>query len=193
MRDRLPAPGKENRVKITLDDGRTVEGVLSFADDATQEGSAYTKGNVLPDDVCDTLGIDRVQSEPKDAFLAIGNVATMPSGYATDFWKYLNFEHPVLNAYYVKPGGFEIGTYSGNSENSQQIKTKGFPVAVLVISTELENASSTYYPSKNFALATRRYPSKDNDSHVLEINQNGFKVYGNDKLNSGTFNYIAFM
>ena len=60
MRDRLPTPGKENRVKITLDDGRTVEGVLSFADDATQEGSTYTKGNVLPDDVCDTLGIDRV-------------------------------------------------------------------------------------------------------------------------------------
>jgi hypothetical protein len=75
MRDRLPAPGKENRVKITLDDGRTVEGVLSFADDATQEGSTYTKGNVLPDDVCDTLGIDRAQSEPKDAFLAIRKYA----------------------------------------------------------------------------------------------------------------------
>ena len=26
-----------------------MEGVLSYADDATQEGSAYTKGNVLPD------------------------------------------------------------------------------------------------------------------------------------------------
>ena len=58
MRDRLPTPGKENRVKITQDNGQVVEGVLSYADDATQEGSAYTKGNVLPDSLCD----------PKDAF-----------------------------------------------------------------------------------------------------------------------------
>ena len=68
MRDRLPTPGKENRVKITLDNGQVVEGVLSYADDATQEGSAYTKGNVLPDSLCDTLRIDPESSEPKDAF-----------------------------------------------------------------------------------------------------------------------------
>lgn len=70
MRDRLPTPGKENRVKITQDDGAVVEGVLSYADDATQEGSAYTKGNVLPDEVCQELSIDPDTSEPKDAFLA---------------------------------------------------------------------------------------------------------------------------
>lgn len=71
MRDRVPTPGKENRVKITQDDGSVVEGVLSYADDATQEGSAYTKGNVLPDDVCGILGIDPIASEPKDAWLGI--------------------------------------------------------------------------------------------------------------------------
>ena len=68
MRDRLPTPGKENRVRITLDNGQVVEGVLSYADDATQEGSTYTKGNVLPDSLCGTLGIDPESSEPKDAF-----------------------------------------------------------------------------------------------------------------------------
>lgn len=68
MRDRLPTPGKENRVKITMDDGSVVEGVLSYADDATQEGSAYTKGNVLPDEVCETFGIDKETSELKDVF-----------------------------------------------------------------------------------------------------------------------------
>ena len=47
MRDRLPTPGKENRVRITLDNGQVVEGVLSYADDATQEGSTYTKGNAF--------------------------------------------------------------------------------------------------------------------------------------------------
>lgn len=70
MRDRVPAPGKANRVKITLDSGQVVEGVLSYADDATQEGSAYNKANVLPDDVCNDLGIDPTTAEPKDAFRA---------------------------------------------------------------------------------------------------------------------------
>lgn len=74
MRDRLPTPGKENRVKITQDDGTAVEGVLSYADDATQEGSPYTKGNVLPDEVCNAYDLDTVTSEPKDAFLAVPRI-----------------------------------------------------------------------------------------------------------------------
>ena len=68
MRDRVPTPGKENRVKITQDDGTVIEGVLSYADDATQDGSAYTKGNVLPDEVCDLMALDHDESEPDDAF-----------------------------------------------------------------------------------------------------------------------------
>lgn len=71
MRDRLPTPGKENRVRITQDNGQVVEGTLAYADGATQEGSPYTKGNVLPDDVCGILGIDPVTSEPKDAWLGV--------------------------------------------------------------------------------------------------------------------------
>ena len=71
MRDRLPTPGKENRVRITQDNGQVVEGTLAYADGATQEGSVYTKGNVLPDDVCGILGIDPVTSEPKDAWLGV--------------------------------------------------------------------------------------------------------------------------
>ena len=74
MRDRLPTPGKENRVKITQDDGTAVEGVLSYADDATQEGSPYTKGNVLPDEVCNAYGLDTDTAEPKDAFLAVPGI-----------------------------------------------------------------------------------------------------------------------
>lgn len=74
MRDRLPTPGKENRVKITQDDGTVVEGVLSYADDATQEGSPYTKGNVLPDEVCNAYALDTNTAEPKDAFLAVPGI-----------------------------------------------------------------------------------------------------------------------
>lgn len=70
MRDRIPAVGKANRVKITLDDGTAIVGVLSYADDATQEGSAYNKANVLPDETCELLRIDASTAEPKDAFEA---------------------------------------------------------------------------------------------------------------------------
>lgn len=73
MRDRLPTPGRENRVKITQDDGTIVSGVLSYDDQATQEGSAYNKANVLPDDVCEALAIDSDTAEPKDAWLACQN------------------------------------------------------------------------------------------------------------------------
>lgn len=44
--DRVPTPGKANRVKITQDDGTVVEGVLAYADDATQEGSAVNKAKL---------------------------------------------------------------------------------------------------------------------------------------------------
>ena len=67
MKDRLPAYGMANRVKITQDDGNIVEGVLSYADGATQEGSVYNKANILPDSICKALGLS-VESEPKDMF-----------------------------------------------------------------------------------------------------------------------------
>lgn len=70
MRDRVPTPGRENRVKITQDDGTVVSGVLEYDDQATQEGSAYNKANVLPDDVCATLGLNSDTAEPKDAWIA---------------------------------------------------------------------------------------------------------------------------
>lgn len=75
MRDRLPTPGRENRVKITQDDGTIVSGVLSYDDQATQEGSPYTKGNVLPDIVCNTLGLNTDSAEPKDAFLSLSAIS----------------------------------------------------------------------------------------------------------------------
>lgn len=83
MYDRIPSPGKENRVSITQDNGQVITGVLAYADDATQEGSAYTKGNVLPDDVCWLMDLDFDGSEPDDAFryLALMN-ATVYGGIA---------------------------------------------------------------------------------------------------------------
>lgn len=78
MRDRLPEPGEEGRVKLTdvmIDPDGTIHGKLEFDDNATQDGSIYNKANVLPDEVCDALGIDRQKSEPKHAFLAVRKYA----------------------------------------------------------------------------------------------------------------------
>lgn len=101
MRDRLPEPGKEGRVRFRSDnykppslsidgnghlvanyESEQIEGVLEHADDATQDGSVYCKANVLPDDVCDALGIDADESEPKDAFNVLAAWARMETTHA---------------------------------------------------------------------------------------------------------------
>lgn len=73
MQDRVPTPGKENRVRIRLDDGQIIEGVFEYADEAIVQGSAYNKANVLPDDVCFALGIP-TSSEAKDALNKLSNM-----------------------------------------------------------------------------------------------------------------------
>lgn len=80
MRDRLPELGKANRIRITLDDGNEIEGVLSYADNARQEGSVYSKGNVLPDAVCIALGLNTDTAEPKDAFEMLAALAVSGGG-----------------------------------------------------------------------------------------------------------------
>ena len=80
IRDRLPELGKANRIRITMDDGQTIEGVLSYADNARQEGSVYSKGNVLPDAVCVALGLNTDTAEPKDAFEMLAALAVSGGG-----------------------------------------------------------------------------------------------------------------
>ena len=67
MQDRVPTPGKENRVRIRTDDGQTIEGVFEYADEPSVQGSVYNKANVLPDDLCSVLELP-TSAEPKDAF-----------------------------------------------------------------------------------------------------------------------------
>lgn len=70
MTDRQPWPGKEGRVLITPEDGSPpFYARLEMADDPLDVGSPYSKGNVLPDDVCELLSIP-FTAEPKDAFAA---------------------------------------------------------------------------------------------------------------------------
>ncbi|HJC21882.1 MAG TPA: hypothetical protein H9707_09020 [Candidatus Butyricicoccus avicola] len=87
MKDRIPSPGMANRVSLTQDNGQIITGVLSYADNATQEGSAYNKANVLPDDVCAELGINSDTAEPKDAWLANRDYTDEMYNNATAFTK----------------------------------------------------------------------------------------------------------
>lgn len=97
MRDRLP--GKPGRVRMTFEDGTEVLVTIQRADEPAVEGSAYNKKNVLPDELCDLLGIDRVASEPKDAFPALLGLAVPPTAYGSDLYLYITGRHPILNAH----------------------------------------------------------------------------------------------
>ncbi len=87
MRDRLPEPGKEGRVKLTdalIDPDGAIYGKLEFDDNAAQDGSIYNKANVLPDEVCDTLGIDREAGELKDALATLASYRCVVGTYTGD-------------------------------------------------------------------------------------------------------------
>lgn len=74
------------------------------ADGVAVVGSAYSKANVLPDDVCTAMGIP-TSSEPKDAFLAV---------------KTLISDRLVT------------GTYNGDGADEQSIELGFEPLAVFV-------------------------------------------------------------
>lgn len=71
MQDRTPTPGQEGRVLITPEDGSTpFYAKVEMADNPTQNGTAYSKHDVLQDVTCDSIGIPH-ESTPNDAFLAL--------------------------------------------------------------------------------------------------------------------------
>ena len=59
---------------------------IKLEDDPSVEGSIYNRANVLPDSVCDKLGIVTT-SEPKDAFLKLRRMAFKAG--ATDYEKFV--------------------------------------------------------------------------------------------------------
>jgi hypothetical protein len=106
MKDRVPT--KPNRYAV-YDDSHNLIGYQYHerADEPTEVGSALNKANLLPDDVCDTLGIDKVTSEPKDAFVAISN-RFIPK------WELIDHGQVVINQ-----------TWTGSSSN--QLLLSGQP------------------------------------------------------------------
>lgn len=57
----IPVPGEDNLYDLVREDGATVE------------GTPLCKATMLPDDVCNTLGLNTKTAEPKDAFLLCGD------------------------------------------------------------------------------------------------------------------------
>ena len=83
--------GNSRYLKTSLASGTTWESALAMLREGTfpidlnglnnggitQLGSAYSKANVLPDDVCALLGLDSITAEPRDAFNVVGNPAEL--------------------------------------------------------------------------------------------------------------------
>ena len=83
--------GNSRFLKTSLASGTTWESALAMLREGTfpidlnglnnggitQLGSAYSKANVLPDDVCALLGLNSTTAEPKDAFNVVGNPAEL--------------------------------------------------------------------------------------------------------------------
>lgn len=125
MQDRVPAPGKENRVRIRLDDGQTIEGVFEYADEASVQGSAYNKANVLPDDLCSKLGIPTTTAEPKDAFSILNNAGWKEYQRITSSGNFIVPDDVYRIAAIIISGGGSGGSYIGALESDEDCIVPG--------------------------------------------------------------------
>lgn len=102
MKDRVPTPGQEGRVKITPESGGAAYyAKLEMADNPTQVGDEPIKANLLPDDVASALGLTG-NAQVKDALLRVAP------------WRLLTI-YDVAGAYVFDPADFpgvsEIGAF----------------------------------------------------------------------------------
>lgn len=75
MKDRVPTPGQEGRVKITPESGGAAYyAKLEMADNPTQAGDEPIKANLLPDDVAAALGLTG-NPQVKDALSKLKTLA----------------------------------------------------------------------------------------------------------------------
>lgn len=74
MKDRVPAPGREGRVKLTLDNSEVLAGVLEMDDNPTVPGTPYNKLAVLRDLTAALYGLDDT-AVPDDIFAILGAAA----------------------------------------------------------------------------------------------------------------------
>lgn len=134
------------------------------------QGSAYNKANVLPDTLCDILGIS-TDSEPKDAF---------------------NVLQSKLNAVNAR---FSIGTYVGNGEELQ-VNFGYQPDFVAVYLGFYPYMTSAYCYANRFVFTPDRYTTDTNKYRMpLQITATGFVVRNTTqfKMNQNAQTYGCFV
>lgn len=70
MKNRIPTPGKEGRVKITQDNGQIIEGKLEMHDDPIESGTPFAVETMLQNETAEFIGLTP-DAVPDDAFRAI--------------------------------------------------------------------------------------------------------------------------
>lgn len=172
--------GNSRYLKTSLASGTTWESALAMLREGTfpidlnglnnggitQLGSAYSKANVLPDDVCALLGLNSTTAEPKDAFGVVANpaelwvwekknastlahigyvVSTSSTTYPEDGqqgdYRYTRLGQ-IGGAARIETGSYVgTGTYGSSTPNSL---TFGFDPMVVFLSPEVPNRNSSF-------------------------------------------------
>lgn len=199
MRDRVPK--NRNRVRLTPVPGQDNLYDLVRADDPITEGTPLCKATLLPDSVCDVLGIDRETSTPADALAILPSKAPLasptftgtpraPTPATTD-----NSTRIATTAFAAAAAsrGVVVGSYSGDGASARNINLGFTPRAVIVYNRHLFN--SWQYGG----IATASVPAESGANTpitVIQIVPNGFQVYASSSAaktnNSGEkYSYIA--
>lgn len=199
MRDRVPThPGRVRLVPVAGQDNLYD---LVRADDAITEGMPLCKATLLPDSVCDVLGIDRDASTPADALAILPSKAPLaspsftgtpraPTPATTDSSTRIAttaFATAAVNR------GIVVGSYDGNDASSRTISLGFTPRAVIVYNHYLFDGW------QYGGIATTAVPASSPGTLniiVLKIVSGGFEVYASSSRaktnNAGEkYSYIA--
>lgn len=147
--NRTPLPGKEGRVTLALDDGTTLGGILSMADEATQEGTPWDR------DTARKLQAD-IRTYPVAAgqSIAAGDVVDVVGGRVT--------------TRKAQVGGLAIGTIIKLNEN-------GNPVDYIVVhhgkpSAIYDDSCDGTWILRKDILLDRQWDDSDNNYGASTIN-----------------------
>lgn len=78
MKSAIPAGATWEQALAMLREGTFPMDLNGINEEGFQQvGSALSKSNLLPDDVCTALGLDPTAAEPKDAFAVVANPAEL--------------------------------------------------------------------------------------------------------------------
>lgn len=146
--------GNSRYLKTSLASGTTWESALAMLREGTfpidlnglnnggitQLGSAYSKANVLPQDVCEALGLDEQTAEPKDAFAIlvpnVGDVKYTLQNTIGDDWALCNGDSVSASEY---PELCQILNGHNKYVDFSNIDTPNFPSGVNAVKSIYAN------------------------------------------------------